>query len=46
MIPRYRLLSERVRAELRAIEQVVERAEGAVARSEEASADQMFFIRE
>lgn len=43
MIPRYRLLAERLRTELRAIEQVVERAENAIRKAHEQAQDRVFF---
>ncbi len=44
MIPRYRLLAERLRSELSNIEQVVARAEGAVLRAEQTPQDRDYFI--
>lgn len=44
MIPRYRLLAERLRKELETLERVVERAEGALIRAEEQPADQDYYL--
>ena len=44
MIPRYRLLASRIRTELRTLERSVDQAEGALARAEQQSADQSYFL--
>lgn len=44
MIPRYRLLAERVRAEVQALDSVVQRAEGALIRATRQPADQDYFL--
>ena len=44
MIPRYRLLGERLRAELQTLERVVERAEGALSRARQQVQDQDYFL--
>lgn len=44
MMPRYRLLAERLRTELETLEQVVERAEGALSRAVREPQDQDYFI--
>lgn len=44
MIPRYRLLAERLRTELAALEQVVERAEGALPKAIRQPQDQDYFM--
>lgn len=44
MIPHYLLLAERLRAELASLEQVVERAEGALARTGQQTQDQDYFL--
>lgn len=44
MIPRYRLLAERIRAELGTLEKVVERAEGALARARSQPEDQDYYL--
>ena len=44
MIPRYRLLAERLRTELAALEQVVERAEGALPKAIRQPQDQDYFL--
>ena len=44
MIARYRLLAERLRAELRSLEIIVERAEGAVSRAIHQPQDQEYFL--
>ena len=44
MIPRYRFLAERLRDELQSLEQVVERAEGAVSRAKRQPDDQDYFL--
>lgn len=44
MIGRYRLLAERIRAELRALDKVVTRAEGALARAIQLPLDQDYFL--
>ncbi len=44
MIPRYRLLAERLRSELRALERIVARAESAVALARQRPAEQDYFL--
>ena len=44
MMPRYRLLAERMRTELQALETVVQRAEGALIRALHQPADQDYFL--
>lgn len=44
MIARYRVLAERLRAELQTLERVVERAEGAVERATQNPQDQDYFL--
>jgi len=44
MIARYRLLAERLRNELRSLDRVVERAEGALARAIQQPQDQDYFL--
>ncbi len=44
MIPRYRVLAERIRNELRALDKVAERIEGALRRSEQSSQDREYFL--
>ena len=44
MIPRYRLLAERLRVELQTLERVVERAEGALSRATQQVDDQDYFL--
>ncbi|HFD38223.1 MAG TPA: hypothetical protein ENJ31_00010 [Anaerolineae bacterium] len=44
MIPRYRLLAERLRTELAKLDQVVRRAEGALERAARQPADQDYFL--
>ena len=44
MIPRYRLLAERIRSELHSLEQVVERAISALARTIQYPQDQDYFL--
>jgi hypothetical protein len=44
MIPRYRLLASRIRAELQTLERSVDQSEGALARAERQPADQSYFV--
>ena len=44
MIPRYRLLASRIRAELQTLDRSVDQAEGALARAEQQPADQSYFV--
>lgn len=44
MISRYRILAERLRAELRTLEQVVGRTEGALSRATQQAQDQDYFL--
>ncbi len=44
MIPRYRLLEERLRTELLALEQVIRRAEGALSRATQQPQDRDYFL--
>ncbi len=44
MISRYRLLAERLRTELLTLEQIVERAEGALTRASQQTQDQGYFL--
>lgn len=44
MIPRYRLLAERLRVELTTLEQVVQRAENALSRATQQVRDQDYFL--
>lgn len=44
MIARYRVLTERLRAELEKLEQVVARAEGAISRANQQPQDEDYFL--
>ena len=44
MIPRYRILAERLRKEVQALERVVERAEGALVRAVRLPSDQDYYL--
>ncbi len=44
MIPRYRIMAERIRNELTALEKVVDRVEGALQRSEQMPQDREYFL--
>ena len=44
MIPQYRILAQRIRAELQALDHVVERAEGALERASRQPQDEEYFL--
>ena len=44
MIPRYRLLAARIRAELQTLERSVDQTEGALARAQQQPADESYFV--